>query len=107
MGLSSRLAKYNKLVSHVFVHETVPCYMERLCTPLWVTTEEQIFDVIDGVMEDRHHGVLLISVTSKEPHHQLWIDSIMNNYEEATLVKGNSRHQGGYDVWCMMIPMHD
>lgn len=106
MSLASRIEKYGMRRTSVFCNIVLPCYSQRLSTPGWCDTAEKILDVIDGTMEDQSHGVLVISVTTQDHHYKLWLDTIREVYEEATITESKSRH-ADYSVWLICIPMHD
>lgn len=106
MSLATRIGKYGKQWTDVGRSTTLPCYSQRLHTPPWCDTAEKILDVVDGVMEDQSHGILLISVTNRDTYYQLWLDTISEVYEEASITESVSRH-ADYKVWMICIPMYD
>jgi len=82
------------------------CYCTTMPLLSGVNTPEKFHTAIELACKESKKGLLLFSITQKDPHHQMYLEEL-KHYTEATITPTVSRHHGGYPCWFVCLPLHD
>lgn len=92
--------------------EYLPCYASRVSTSDFCNTKPKIKDYIDSQLNKWNHkerlntGIIVISVTEKDPNWKLWI-KVLQTYPQVTFTRTRTKYNAG-NYWCFLacIPCH-